>query len=274
MVAGLDGMAKLNLLVWEIGRLPVSLISGATVVALLAAASNLAWADITVHLLPITLVTMAGFVFNDLYDREKDRIAGAKKKPIADGRIGVTQGYLFAALLSGGALALAAAIERGHSFYVIMVALAGVTAYSFIARRVPVIKGFVTAVLCCTPLAYGSEVARVAIPGAVYAFFAAFVVGRELVLDVIHFPGDMRAGVHTLVAYFAPSISRIIGWTTMAGSVVALMLGAHGLGRAGFTATLISLAGAGWMCTRDEANGVVWTRITLLLGAMSGALSL
>jgi 4-hydroxybenzoate polyprenyltransferase len=267
-------MAKLKTLVWEIGRLPVSLISGTAVVAMLATASRLAWTTILVHALPITAVTMAAFVFNDLYDREKDRVAKAKKKPIADGRVGAVQGYLFAAILSAGALTLAAVIDRGLSLYVIIAALAGVIAYSFVARRIPVAKGVVTAVLCCTPLAYGSEVAGVAVPTPIYAFFAAFVVGRELVLDVLHFPGDMRAGVHTLVAYLSPRISRIIGWMTMAGSVTALTLYAHGIARVGFAAALLSLVVAGWFSLRNETTAAVLTRVTLLFGVISGALAL
>ena len=162
---------------------------------MLATASRLAWTTILVHALPITAVTMAAFVFNDLYDREKDRVAKAKKKPIADGRVGAAQGYLFAALLSAGALMLAAVIDQGLSLYVITAALAGAIAYSFVARRIPVAKkGVATAVLCCTPLAYGSEVARVAVPTPIYAFFAAFVFGRELVLDALRFPRRYAGG--------------------------------------------------------------------------------
>jgi len=266
--------SKLRLLVWEIGRLPVSLISGVAVAAMLATSSNLAWTEIAAQALPITLVTMAAFAFNDLYDRDKDRIAEAKRKPIADGRVTVTEGYLFAALLSVCALALEALVEEGRSLYVIVAALFGVAAYSIVAQSLPVVKGFATAVLCCAPLAYGSEVAQVPVPKPIYLFFAAFVVGRELLLDVVHFSGDLRAGVHTLVAYLTPGISRLVGWTTMIASVAALTLYSHGIGRLGFAVALLSLAAAGWICTRDEVKGVIWTRVTLLLGVISGSLSL
>jgi 4-hydroxybenzoate polyprenyltransferase len=267
-------MAKLRLLVWQIGRLPVSLISGAAVAAMLAASSSFAWTEIAVQAMPITLVTMAAFAFNDLYDREKDRIAEARRKPIADGRVTVKEGYLFAALLSVCALVLAALVEEGRSLHVITATLFGVAAYSIVARRLPIIKGVTTAVLCCAPLAYGSEVAQVPVPKPIYFFFAAFVVGRELVLDVIHLSGDLRAGVHTLVAYLTPGISRLVGWTTMIGSVTALTLYSDGVGRVGFAAALLSLAAAGWICMRDEVKGVIWTRVTLLLGVISGSLSL
>jgi 4-hydroxybenzoate polyprenyltransferase len=267
-------MVKLRLLVWEIGRLPVSLISGAAVVAMLAAYSSFAWTEIAVQAMPITLVTMAAFVFNDLYDRDKDRVAEATSKPIADGRITVTEGYLFAAFLSVCSLALAALVGEGRSLYVIVAALFGVAAYSIVAQGLPVVKNFVTAVLCCAPLACGSELAQVPVPKPIYFFFATFVVGRELVLDVVHFSGDLRAGVHTLVAYFTPDISRLVGWTMMIGSVAALMLYSHGIGRVGFAAALLSLAVAGWICIRDEVKGIIWTRVTLLLGVISGPLAL
>jgi 4-hydroxybenzoate polyprenyltransferase len=267
-------VAKLRLLVWEIGRLPVSLISGAAVAAMLAASSNLAWTEIAVQALPITLVTMAAFAFNDLYDRDKDSIAGAKRKPIADGRVTVKEGHLFAALLSVCALALAALVEEGRSLYVIVAALFGVATYSIVAQRLPIVKGLATAVLCCAPLAYGSEVAQVTVPKPIYFCFAAFVAGRELVLDVVHFSGDSRAGIHTLVAYLSPGISRLVGWTTMIASVAALTLYSHGIGRLGFAAALLSLAAAGWIGIRDEVKGVIWTRVTLLLGVISGSLSL
>jgi 4-hydroxybenzoate polyprenyltransferase len=264
----MTAMAKLRLLVWEIGRLSVSLISGAAVGAMLAASSELGWTEIAVRTLPITLVTMAAFVFNDLYDRDKDRIAQARRKPIADGRVTVKEGYLFAISLSVCALAIAALVKEGHSLCVIAAALFGVVAYSIVAQRLPVAKGLATAVLCCAPLAYGSEVAQVSVPKPIYLFFAAFIVGRELVLDVVHFPGDLRAGVHTLVAYFTPWTSRLVGWTIMIGSVGALTLYSHGIGRLGFAATLLSLVAAGWRGMRDEVSGVIWTRVTLLLGVI------
>lgn len=267
-------LAKLRLLVWEIGRLPVSLISGAAVVAMLTASSSFAWTEIAVQAMPITLVTMAAFVFNDLYDRDKDRIAEATRKPIADGCITVKEGYLFAAFLSVSSLALAARVAEGRSLYVIVAALFGVAAYSVVAQGLPVMKNFATAVLCCAPLAYASELAQVPVPKPIYVFFATFVVGRELVLDVVHFSGDLRAGVHTLVAYFTPDISRLVGWTMMIGSVAALTLYSHGVGRVGFAAALLSLAVAGWICIRDEVKGIIWTRVTLLLGVISAPLAL
>jgi len=274
MTAGLGEMAKLTLLAWEIGRLPVSLISGAAVAAMLATSSLFAWTEIVLHATPITLVTMAAFAFNDLYDREKDLAAQARKKPIADGRVTVEQGYVFAAVLSLSALTLAALIADGGGFDVILAALLGAGAYSVLARRLPVIKGLATAVLCCAPLAYGSEVAHVAVAKPIYLFFVTFVAGRELVRDAIHFPGDLRAGIRTLVAYLSPRISRLVGWATMAASVLMLTLYAHGLARAGFLAALLSLVVAGWICRRDEVKGAICTRVTLLLGVMAAALSL
>jgi 4-hydroxybenzoate polyprenyltransferase len=132
-------------------------VGGVAVAAMLAASSNIAWTEIILHAMPITLVTMAAFAFNDLYDREKDRIAEAKKKPIADGRVALKQGCLFAAVLSICALALAALMEEGGSFYIIVAALLGVGVYSLVAQRVPVIKGFVTAMLCCAPRRHRGE---------------------------------------------------------------------------------------------------------------------
>jgi 4-hydroxybenzoate polyprenyltransferase len=261
----------LFLLIWEIGRLPVGLIAGAAVVFFVTAAGNLPWSLAVAHAIPILLMTMSGFALNDLYDIEKDRLAQADK-PIAFGKVSVLQSCVFVWVLITTSILVAVILQEGRSYYVILAALFGVASYSFIAQKAPVLKGFATAILCCSPFAYSSQVAHVEVPAKLYILLIAFIMGRELLLDIVDLPGDMRAGIRTLAAYFRAPFARFVGWTLMFGSALLFSIYAHGLGRVFFIAMILSLAGSAWICTRNESNGLKWSRLSLLLGVLGAAL--
>jgi len=258
----------LKILVLKVGRLPVALISGSCVFAALAVLSDLSIPTMALHSLPIVLVTMAAFVLNDLYDAPKDRLAGADK-PVARGQVSLLATRFFAVGLMAGAVAVAALLRQGYSLYVVVAALIAVWLYSPTSRRIPVAKGLAAAVLCCVPLAYASAVTSVRFPPALYLLLITFMVGRELLLDVLDLPGDLKAGIRTLAAYLGPAPSRFAGWSLMAASLVALAARTDGTARYLFVAALVSLGAAGAICRRDESKGLRWSRLTLLLGVLA-----
>jgi 4-hydroxybenzoate polyprenyltransferase len=271
----LDGKPLLTLfiLTMNVGRLPVGVIAGLAVTFILSLHSNLSVQLMVLHLLPICLVTMTGFVLNDIFDLNKDRKA-LRNKPIAVGLVSVQAASLFAVVLTGVALLISASIFRGNSFYVILAAISGVIVYSWWAQAVPTLKGFATAILCCAPFAYATEVAAIQFPVSYYGFLLAFIAGRELLLDVKDYEGDKRAGIYTLVAYLNPSKSRILGWALMTSSVILVMFSSSGLGQLLFLLTLLSLGICLSIYVRNEQKGLAWSRVTLFAGVLATAFSL
>jgi 4-hydroxybenzoate polyprenyltransferase len=258
----------LKILVLKVARLPVSLIAGSCVFAALAVLSSLSIPAMALQSLPIVLVTMAAFVLNDLYDVTKDRLAGADK-PVALGQVSLIAARLLGGALVAGALASAALLQRGYSLFVVAAALIAVSLYSPLSRRVPVAKGLAAAVLCCAPLAYASAVTSIPFPPAIYLLLIIFMVGRELLLDVVDLRGDLKAGIRTLAAHLGPTLGRGVGWSLMVFSLAALAARTDGAARYLFVAALLSLAAAGAICRKDETRGLKWSRLTLLLGVLA-----
>jgi 4-hydroxybenzoate polyprenyltransferase len=258
----------LKILLLKVARLPVALIAGFCVFAALAVLSGLSIPMMALHSLPILLVTMAAFVLNDLYDVAKDRLAGADK-PVALGHVSPAATLLLAVGLIASALASAALLEQGYSLFVVVAALIAVLLYSPLSRRVPVVKGLAAAVLCCAPLAYASAVTSIRFPSAIYLLLIIFMVGRELLLDVLDLRGDLKAGIRTLAAHLGPTLGRGVGWSLMVFSLAALAARTDGTARYLFVAALFSLAAAGAICRKDESRGLKWSRLTLLLGVLA-----
>jgi 4-hydroxybenzoate polyprenyltransferase len=259
-------------LVIHIGRLPVGIITAIPVFLLIVLHTDASWTLAAIQSLPICWATMAGFALNDLFDREKDRSAGANK-PLALGKVTALEVKVLAFSLIGCTVAVAVMLARGHSAFIIAATLIGVSAYSWWAQKVPVLKGVATALLCCAPFAYGVELANVHFPMAFYGFLFVFITGRELLLDVKDFNGDQKAGIHTLVFYLRPEISRVLGWSLMVASVVFVCLQTVGVGKILFLITLGSLGLCLAIYVQNERKGLAYSRLTLLAGVIGAALS-
>jgi 4-hydroxybenzoate polyprenyltransferase len=148
------------------------------------------------HAIPAILLTMTAFVLNDLYDLEKDRKADRWDKPLVSGRVCLATCWAFAVVL------VLATTEFFCSRSILVLHYCGrsLRRQSLFVRR-PKTASLATALLCCTPLAYGSQVAHDPVSELKYVAFITFIVGRELLMDVIHYSGDIHAGLCTLVAY-------------------------------------------------------------------------
>jgi 4-hydroxybenzoate polyprenyltransferase len=256
------------ILLIRVARLPVAIIAGSVVTLFSAVSAHLSWYVALVQALPIVLTTMTGFVVNDICDIEKDRLAGSRK-PLAEGLISRPIAERVAAGLVSVALLSAALLSQNRSFAVIVVTLFIALLYSAIARRLPLAKGLVTAVLCCAPFAYTTQIASIVIPGEYYLFLLLFVIGRELLLDVRDYWTDRAAGLKTVVSYLKPGLSRVIGWALMTGSVGAVTLSSTGKSAPFFWAASFSLAICGFLYTFNENRGLAWSRLTLLLGVIA-----
>jgi len=263
---------KFGVFILHVARLPVGLIAGFAVGFIVARHTSLGWWHVFLQMIPITLVTMIGFVLNDIFDLDKDRIA-QRDKPLATGLVSVEAAGLAAIVLTGVMLAISFAIARGNSVPIVFITLAGVIVYSWWAQKFPTLKGIATALLCCAPFAYAAEISGITFPTEFYGFLLVFITGRELLLDVKDFEGDRRAGVLTLVAYMNPIPSRIIGWTLMISSIVLVLARTTGIGQVIFFFSFLSLGGCLILYLKNERRGLAWSRLTLLGGVIAAAFS-
>lgn len=261
------------MLIFNIGRLPVGLIAAVGVCFIEGLNGQSPWWLLPLHALPICLVTMAGFVMNDIFDVDKDRKSG-KPKLVAIGLVSTRSARLFSWLLSLAAILVAIVTNRELSAAIIGVSLFGVALYSAVAKNLPLAKGLATAVLCCAPFAYAAELSGIHFPLQLYAFLIVFIVGRELLLDVRDFEGDWASGIRTLVWYIGLPFSRVIGWALMVASLGFGVFYTTGLGEYFFVGALASLGLCGWIYLRNENLGLAWSRLTLLVGVIAVAFSL
>ncbi|NTV22807.1 MAG: UbiA prenyltransferase family protein [Nanoarchaeota archaeon] len=83
----------------------------------------------------LCLVSSANYIINDILDREKDRLNPEKRnRPIASGKVSVTEGLILSALLLVSAFSLAFYISK-PMFFVILVLFVNTQLYSFIFKR-------------------------------------------------------------------------------------------------------------------------------------------
>jgi len=256
----------------KLTRLPVALISGLPASLLLALHTDLSIVAVMLFAVPLVAATMAGFVFNDLFDLDSDR-AAARDKPLASRRISERVAATLGLVLSIVGIAVAYWLSRGHSVEIVLFTLAGVIAYSVVAKYAPPVKGVATAILCVAPFIYASEVSGIRFPISYYAILICFIVGRELLLDVRDIEADRLANIRTLADRLTLSTSRNIGWSMMAGSLGLTLILSRGSARALFLAAFASLGVCLYIYKRNENFGIGTSRITLVLSVIAASIS-
>jgi len=219
--------------------------------------------------LPMLLVTMAGFLLNDIGDRVKDRIAG-RPRPIAAGLVSVRQAMVAAVLLLVGAVSCDWHSGCSQSHAIILAASVGVAIYTSLAHAIPLAKGLLTCLLCLTPFLYGAFIANTGFPWPTYAVLTVFIIGRELLLDLNDVRGDYAFGMKTIPHYFGDVASLVVAFTLMvvAGSVtpfVVLHTFARVLSVLGLTALIVS--GVYW--PHDRNTSIIASRVAYLFGGIA-----
>lgn len=192
----------------------VSLLSGVLAAGVVTKFSAEDFLYSLLRTLPIVLITMSGFVFNDIFDKQKDILSG-KKRPLPAGSLAPRFALVFGIVIAAVAVVSELIVGNFASVAYSIVALFGVVAYSPIAGRYPVLKEFYTAALCCVPLYYSTAIVGAKPSIDLVAALFLFISGRELLLDLADLDGDLLYGIRTLPSYLGHTSSAWIGWAVM-----------------------------------------------------------
>ena len=216
----------------------------------------------------MTVVTMFGFVINDVFDEAKDRAAGVAR-PLAMRQISACGAIRLAWVLLLLALWSATAVSL-RAFTATLSIAAALVFYTFFARYAPIFKGIYTAGLACTPLWYGRIVSGASAPHYLYLILAMFVLGREALMDVAERDGDFEAGLNTLPVVFGARKITILGLALIGAAEFCLLITSHstiGLMLAlGSSASLVVIF---LMPLWSQTRRLAATRASMIIGAFA-----
>lgn len=249
----------------ELTRPMSSLVAGTLSSAVLWTRTGLSARGLLAGLAMFTL-TAFGFVINDILDYQKDAAAGVTR-PVATGRLSRGTALLFAIALL--LFTYAVSVLVGSGGMVLAVTALALVLYTPAARYLPMLKGLYVAALCITPLYYASAVGRVQYAWPSYGLLAAFVVGREALMDANEAHGDLRAGMVTVAVAIGEARTKRIATCIMALSLAAGVIAAtDGFSRAALTVALLSLLCVINWPHLDDSTRVELSRIPMLAAAV------
>ena len=258
--------------IWCSARPTTAAISGVLAMGMVAFRlhENILW--IGLRVIPIVMITMSGFIMNDIFDRDKDRVLGLRR-PITTGRLAILHAGIAATLMYLGALLIELSVGSVESVVILGSAAIGTMLYSPIANRYPIFKGVITSVLCILPLAYGAALSGAIMDRWAIIVIMVFITGRELILDIPDVHGDAAAGRITIPLYWGRKAAGIIGWTLMwlAVSFMLVIFNAP-LSRLLIAAAALVLLISLGLYHREERKAMALTRLAMVLGALSVAI--
>nr|VFK65074.1 MAG: 4-hydroxybenzoate polyprenyltransferase [Candidatus Kentron sp. UNK]VFK71368.1 MAG: 4-hydroxybenzoate polyprenyltransferase [Candidatus Kentron sp. UNK] len=223
---------------------------------------------------PIVLVTMLGFILNDIFDLEKDRFS-EKDRPIVSGKLEVLFAKKGVVYLCGLAIIWESVYLNISSFVVVFLALLGVFLYSPFSHKAPLFKGLWTSVLTCTPMFFSESVLQINVPSYLYGLLIVFVIGREWLMDVKDYEGDVHFGLKTIPYYLGMKRSIRISSTLMVGSLLFLLFSDIGMAAKIFaTFGLLSLIYSIRIFSVYMEKSFSVSRLSLLFASISATLSI
>nr|WP_255723101.1 UbiA family prenyltransferase [Thalassobius sp. Cn5-15] len=254
------------------GRLGVSWIAG------FAAGTTVFVADSGGFLLAalvavcMTMLTMAGFISNDISDRQKDKIA-QKSRPITTGKLPAKVAALFAICLFAfvvfvsGFLGIAAVVAS-------ILTAAALVFYSAFSKKFPLFKGVYTALLCIVPFGFAAAASEASVQPDLVSIVFFFIVFREILLDTLDASGDRAFGLKTVAHVLGEQNARTVGWLGMFGSLMAGQVLLHNpVSILVLYLALISLAVSACLYLSNEEKGLRSTRLAMFLGVFSIAVA-
>ena len=216
--------------------------------------------------IPIVFVTMLGFVYNDIYDKAKDKLAG-RQRPITNDKLSTLVATKFIIISIIFILFYEYFINNIFSFYIILLTLIGVIFYSPISRKYPFLKSIYTALLCCTPLIYGYAIADSPIIWYKLIPIFMFNIGREIWIDKKDMHWDLSYNIKTIPFYLGIQNSYWIAFSFMVSSGCLIFLFATTeICMIIAAASLLSLLICFIIAKKNEPLAIKISRIPMLLG--------
>jgi len=166
-----------------------------------------------------SLITGAIYIFNDILDREKDRLHPEKKdRPIAAGRLSIASAAIFAAVLLSGVLALSAVVNREFFyislFYAVLNLLYSLFLKSMVIVDIMVIAlGFVLRVMVGAAINQLALFPWILISTFLLAIFLALIKRRQELLKMQGQESD-KITRKTLLIYNVNLLDQMISIST------------------------------------------------------------
>ena len=166
-----------------------------------------------------SLITGAIYIFNDILDREKDRLHPEKKeRPIAAGRLTIASAGIFAAFLLAGMLALSMMINREFFYISLFYALLNI-AYSMFLKSIVILDIMVIALGFVLRVMVGAAVNQlvlypwILISTFLLAIFLALIKRRQELLKMQDQNSD-KITRKTLAIYTVNLLDQMISVST------------------------------------------------------------
>ena len=200
--------------------------------------------------------TMAGFLFDNIYDLSADRAAD-HPTPLTQGIVSSFQARMLAGILALCAILLSPAGALGK--LTLSATLLALWFYSYAAHSVPWFKNVYSALLVCLPLLYGSLIAGVSVPLAYYFVLGLFVLGRESLIDAHQADDDRQAGFRTLPILLGRRATEVCGTVVVddRGSAADLPCARHNRAPGGWVVRGCNCSSIGYAAAGDPTYRVV-----------------
>ncbi len=248
------------------GRPFSSIIAGAVSLAAVWMHSGFSVRAILVGL-AMSVVTMFGFVINDILDYDKDVAAGVQR-PIAMGAVSRPAALMFSVLLLLVIWSLSSTVGTGSS--VLALTALALLLYTPFARRVPLIKGLYVAGLCVVPLYYASAVSSMSSSWHAYGVLVLWIIGREMLMDANEMEGDRQAGMTTTAVVLGQARARQLGAAMMLVATMCLIGVAQGLfGKSMAILSIMSLLCVLLWPRVEEGRRIELSRLPMLAAALA-----
>lgn len=145
------------------------------------------------------LVTLASFIFNDVFDLPSDKANRRTERPLVSGRISSQNAFVAANLLYAAGLALSL-LSGWTAFLIVLLYAVFSIAYTLALKKLPLVGNIFIATTMAIPFVYGNLVACGASAScslnpfiAIFALIAFLTgTGRELLLTLRDVEGDRK----------------------------------------------------------------------------------
>ena len=182
----------------------LAVFTGAWIAGLTGSLSNLFFS-----LLSASFISAGGYVINDYFDLETDKI-NKPSKPLPQVKIKTRSALAFSFILFLIGLFLSFFI-KGVAFVIAITVAVLLILYSFRFKRTPLFGNLLVSFICGLAFIYGGLVGRDFRLSFIPAGFAfLFHLGREIIKDIEDLKGDISSGAQTLPVVSGVNISLLL----------------------------------------------------------------